>query len=148
MVVKKKCNVHWSSPLLAPTVPIVPFPSENNGINPYFPTIKTYCMPGSPTKCQSNKRRKYKTSKDKTPNGKKHWMEKMPNGTKRRMEKTPIGRKGRIVRNAEWYTMSNGKIAEWDKTSNEKMLNGTKHRIARNVEGKQCRIRRHNVEKS
>ncbi len=52
-----------------------------------------------------------------------------------------------MEKNAEWYTMSNGKIAEWDKLSNEKMSNGTKRRIAWNVESKQCRIRRHNVEK-
>jgi hypothetical protein len=46
-----------------------------------------YAVYGSPTKCRSNKRRKYKTSNDKT------LKDKTPNGTNRRMEKTPNGTK-------------------------------------------------------
>jgi hypothetical protein len=99
---------------------------------------------GSPTKCRSNKRRKYKTSNDKTlkdkmPNGTKRRMEKTPNGTKRRMEKTPNGTKGRMVQNVEWKNVEwkkrrmvqnvEWKNAEWDKTSNEKTSNDIKCRI-------------------
>jgi hypothetical protein len=46
---------------------------------------------GSPTKCQSNKRRKYKTSNDKTS------KDKTPNGTKRRMGQNVEWKKRRLV---------------------------------------------------
>ncbi len=90
---------------------------------------------GSLTKCRSNKRRKYKTSndktlKDKTPNGTKRLMEKTLNGTKRRMEKKPNGTKGQMVKNVEW------KKRWMEKTPNGTKCWMEKRRMGQNVEWK------------
>ncbi len=125
----------------------------------HYILLVLYTIIGSPTKCQSNKRRMYKTSndktsKDKTSNGTKHRMEKTPNGTKRRMELTPNGTKGRMEQNVEWkkHWMEKTpnrtkrrmekrrmgqkvecKNTEWDKTSNGKNAECEKTSTGNNV---------------